>query len=382
MKYTGAEIIIKLLEREGINIVSGIPGGANLPLYNALYKSKIRHILARHEQGAGFIAHGMARATGKTAVCFATSGPGATNLLTAIADAKLDSIPIIAVTGQVPTSFIGTDAFQEVDTYGMTLPITKHNFLVRDARELLYIIPEAFKIAASGRPGPVVIDVPKDVQRQAIEFEQWPDKEKEKATEKINLSDIKHIAGMINEAKRPLLYTGGGIVHSKAHKLLYKLAKKNSIPVTSTLMGLGCFPADDHLYLGMPGMHGARYTNFILNEIDLLLAFGVRFDDRATGNVKKFCPQAKIIHIDIDRSEIDKIKKANFSVAGDIGMALKQIMPFINSDRRGDWIKQIKRIKEKHPFLREKNSDFLHPINLIRTISNLVKPDTIITTDV
>ncbi len=382
MKYTGAEIIIKLLEREGIDIVSGIPGGANLPLYNALYKSKIQHILARHEQGAGFIAHGIARATGKTAVCFATSGPGATNLLTVIADAKLDSIPIIAITGQVPSSFIGTDAFQEVDTYGMTLPITKHNFLVRDARELLYIIPEAFKIAASGRPGPVVIDVPKDVQCQAIEFDQWPDRQKEEDPEEINLSGIKHIAGMINESKRPLLYIGGGIVNSKAHKLLYKLAKRNSIPVTSTLMGLGCFPSGDSLSLGMPGMHGACYTNFILNDVDLLLAFGVRFDDRATGNVKKFCPQAKIVHIDIDRSEIDKIKKSNFSVTGDIGLALKQIMPFINSDRRGDWIRKIEKIKEEHPFLREKNSDFLHPINLIRTISNLVKPDTIITTDV
>ncbi len=382
MKYTGAEIIIKLLEREGINIVSGIPGGANLPLYNALYKSKIRHILARHEQGAGFIAHGMARATGKTAVCFATSGPGATNLLTAVADAKLDSIPIIAITGQVPTSFIGTDAFQEVDTYGMSLPITKHNFLVRDARELLHIIPEAFKIAASGRPGPVLIDIPKDVQRQTVEFAQWPAQQKEKAPEEINLSSIKHIAGMINKSKRPLLYIGGGIVNSKAHKLLYKLAKRNSIPVSSTLMGLGCFSSADPLYLGMPGMHGARYTNFILNEVDLLLAFGVRFDDRATGNVKKFCPQAKIIHIDIDGSEIDKIKKSNFSVAGDIGMALKQIMPFINSDPRRNWIRQIEKTKDKYPFLRENNSDFLHPINLIRTISNLVKPDTIITTDV
>lgn len=382
MKYTGAEIIIKLLERKGITIVSGIPGGANLPLYNALYKSKIRHILARHEQGAGFIAHGIARATGKTAVCFATSGPGATNLLTAIADAKLDSIPIIAITGQVPTSFIGSDAFQEVDTYGMSLPITKHNFLVRDARELLHIIPEAFNIAESGRPGPVLIDVPKDVQRQTIEFDQWPAQEKEKVPEKIDLSAIKHIAGMINEAKRPLLYIGGGIVQSKAHNLLYKLAKKNSIPVVSTLMGLGCFPAEDSLYLGMLGMHGARYTNFILNETDLLLAFGVRFDDRATGNVKKFCPQAKIIHIDIDHSEIDKIKKAKFSVTGDIGMALKQIMSFINSDSRRKWITQVERIKKENPFLIPKNTNSLHPIKLIKKISDLVKSDTIITTDV
>ncbi|NOX97560.1 MAG: acetolactate synthase large subunit, partial [Nitrospirae bacterium] len=308
MKYSGAEIIIKLLERQGIATVAGIPGGANLPIYDRLYESSIEHILVRHEQGAGFIAQGMARATGKAAVCFATSGPGATNLLTAIADAKLDSIPVIAITGQVPTSYLGTDAFQEVDTYGLTLPITKHNFLVRSAKELLTVIPEAFKIAESGRPGPVAIDIPKDVQLAEIEIGAWPEPGRREALSAVDEPCLKRITKMIAEAKRPLLYIGGGIVQANAHKLLYEFAKKNSLPVTSTLMGLGCFPPEDPLYLGMLGMHGARFTNLILNEADLLLAFGVRFDDRATGNIKKFCPRTKIVHIDIDQAEIDKIK--------------------------------------------------------------------------
>lgn len=382
MKYKGAEIIIKLLERQGIKMISGIPGGANLPIYDALYKSKIQHILARHEQGAGFIAHGIARSTGHTAVCFATSGPGATNLLTAIADAKLDSIPIIAITGQVPTSLIGTDAFQEVDTYGMTLPITKHNFLVRNAGELLDVIPEAFKIAGSGRPGPVLIDIPKDVQIEEIEFDKWPDQKKNDDLPDIDISDIEQAAGMINKAKRPLLYIGGGIIHSNASDLLCELAKKNSIPVTSTLMGIGSSPSDDPLYLGMIGMHGARYTNFILNETDLLLAFGVRFDDRATGKVAEFCSHASIIHIDIDKSEINKIKKTNFSIIGDIGSVLKQMIPFINSDNRLDWISHIEKTKADYPFCMSENKDPLYPINLINSISKLVSPDTIITTDV
>lgn len=382
MKYTGAEITIKLLEKQGISIVAGIPGGANLPIYDALYKSKIKHIMARHEQGAGFIAHGMARSTGRAAVCLATSGPEATNLLTAIADAKLDSIPIIAITGQVATSFIGTDAFQEVDTYGLTLPITKHNFLVRSANELLTVVPEAFRIAQSGRPGPVAIDIPKDVQLEKIEIEKWPNQVKVDNSNSINESNVEQVADFINKAKRPLLYIGGGIIHSNASEILYRLAKKNSIPLTSTLMGLGCFPSDDPLYLGMLGMHGARYTNLILSEIDLLLAFGVRFDDRATGNIEEFCGQARIVHIDIDPSEIDKLKQLSFSIVGDIGMALRQMIPFIDSNSRRDWISRIGELRAEHPFLMPDSSDPLHPINLIRSISSLVKPDTVITTDV
>ncbi len=254
MKISGAEITIKLLEKLGIKIIAGIPGGSNLPLYDALCKSGIRHILARHEQGAGFIAQGMARSTGRPAVCFATSGPGATNLVTAIADAKLDSIPIIAITGQVSTSLIGTDAFQEVDTYGLTLPITKHNFLVRKAEELISIIPEAFKIAGAGRPGPVVIDIPKDVQQESIDFAiyKYPGKlqtascshikNNESSDHEIHSNLINNAVEIINKSRRPVIISGGGVIISEANSLLYELAQKNNIPVASTLMGIGSFP--------------------------------------------------------------------------------------------------------------------------------------------
>lgn len=380
MKYSGAQIIIKLLEKYGIDIIAGIPGGANLPLYNALYESKIRHILVRHEQAAGFIAQGIARSTGKPSVCFATSGPGATNLLTAIADAKLDSIPIIAITGQVSSSLIGTDAFQEVDTYGMTIPITKHNFLVKRANELLRIIPEAFRIATSGRPGPVVIDVPKDVQAEQIEFDSWPDKGASQHAHAISGQSAKKIAQMINESKNPLMYIGGGIIASGAESLVYKLAMKNSIPVALTLNGLGAFSPHNELYLGMLGMHAASYTNFIVEEADLILAFGVRFDDRATGHARQFARNARIIHIDIDCAEIDKIKKADFSVCADIKEALQRIIPFVEKNKRNVWLSQIRSKKKKYPISAPK--DKLHPVSIIKAISNLVGPDAIITTDV
>ncbi|MDD4954945.1 MAG: biosynthetic-type acetolactate synthase large subunit [Candidatus Omnitrophica bacterium] len=380
MKYSGAQIIIKLLEKYGIDIIAGIPGGANLQLYNALYESKIRHVLVRHEQSAGFIAQGMARSTGKPAVCFATSGPGVTNLLTAIADAKLDSVPIIAITGQVASSLIGTDAFQEVDTYGMTIPITKHNFLVKRAHELLRIIPEAFRIAANNRPGPVVIDVPKDVQNEEIEFASWPVFSKLQKNHTTSSQAAKKMADAINTSKKPLMYIGGGIIASGAEALIYELAEKNSIPVASTLTGLGAFLPSSRLYLGMLGMHAASYTNFTVEEADLILAFGVRFDDRATGHAQKFCRRAKIMHIDIDYAEIDKIKKADFSVCADIKEALKKILPFVErSDRRG-WLTQIEEKKKKNPKFTPK--DKLHPVNIIKKISDLAGPDAIISTDV
>ncbi|HCY36252.1 MAG: biosynthetic-type acetolactate synthase large subunit [Candidatus Margulisiibacteriota bacterium] len=382
MKYSGAEITIKLLEQQGITTIAGIPGGTNLPLYNALYKSSIRHILARHEQGAGYIAQGIARSSGKTAVCFATSGPGATNLLTAIADAKLDSIPIIGITGQVPTSLIGTDAFQEVDTYGLTLPITKHNFLVRSVSELLTTIPEAFEIAQADRPGPVVIDIPKDVQMSEIEINGWPSISCEKKQKSIDSPKLEQIATMINESKRPILYIGGGIIHSSAHKNLLEFANKNSIPVTCTLMGLGAFPADNSLYLGMLGMHGARHTNYLVKETDLLLAFGVRFDDRATGNIKKFCPEANIIHIDIDQSEINKIKETTHSLTGDIDATIQSLLPLVHNDRRHEWISYVEKIKNRTPVKLPPEADEFHPINIIKTIGNLAERDSIIVTDV
>ncbi|MFA5271708.1 MAG: biosynthetic-type acetolactate synthase large subunit [Candidatus Omnitrophota bacterium] len=380
MRYSGAEIIIKLLERQGIKIIAGIPGGANLPLYNALYKSKIRHILVRHEQSAGFIAQGIARSTGNAAVCFATSGPGATNLLTAIADAKLDSIPIIAITGQVSKGLIGTDAFQEVDTYGMTIPITKHNFLIRNSRELLMVIPEAFRIAASGRPGPVLIDVPKDVQAETIIFDHWPKNHTPQKNCKIDEGRIAKIAQMINNSKRPLMYIGGGIISSGAQNLISRLAKKNSIPVTSTLMGLGAFNAEDPLYLGMLGMHARASTNLLMEESDLIITLGARFDDRATGYVKHFCRNAKIIHIDIDNAEIDKIKSAHFSLCADIGEALKRLIPRVENNKRKGWLFQIEEKRKAYPLFTPK--DILHPVNIIKTISELVGSEAIITTDV
>jgi acetolactate synthase-1/2/3 large subunit len=382
MKYSGAEIIIKLLERQGIKIIAGIPGGANLPLYTALGRSSIRHILTRHEQGAGFIAQGMARSTGRAAVCFATSGPGATNLITAIADAKLDSVPVVAITGQVPSSLIGSDAFQEVDMYGLTVPITKHNYLAKSARDLLQILPESFRIAESDRPGPVAIDVPKDVQQEEVDIEEWPLTLKNHDAVEPHTDRIEQIAELINKSKRPLLYVGGGIIQSGAHGLLYELAKKASIPVTSTLMGLGCFPPDDPLYLGMLGMHGSRSTNYIINEADLLLAFGVRFDDRATGNVGKFCPNAAIVHVDIDPSEINKIKQAHASISGDIGTVLKHMIPLVNCDARPDWLALVNRMRADYPFLMPDRNDLYHPINIIKTISGLAAPDTIVATDV
>jgi acetolactate synthase-1/2/3 large subunit len=382
MKYSGAEIIIKMLEMHGIETIAGIPGGANLPLYNALYNSRIRHILARHEQGAGFIAQGMARSTGKPAVCFATSGPGATNLITAIADAKLDSIPIIAITGQVSTALMGTDAFQEADTYGMTIPITKHNFLVRDASDLINTINRAFEIAMEGRPGPVLIDVPKDIQTQIVEIERFFIDTPQTGNYSLNIEDIQKAALMINSCKKPVIYMGGGIIHSDAFKEVIAFAEKGSLPLTSTLMGLGCMPANHPLYIGMLGMHGARYTNHILEEADLLIALGVRFDDRATGNVAKFCPNASILHIDIDPAELNKIKTATIGISGNVKDILNQIEPMVNRNERMPWHQMIERLKTEQPFSFPIDKDVFHPLNLIRTVASLVSDDTIITTDV
>ncbi len=382
MILSGAELIIKYLEHAGIRIVAGIPGGANLPLYDALSRSKIQHVLARHEQGAGFIAHGIARSTGKAAVCLATSGPGVTNLVTAIADAKLDSVPIIAITGQVSVQSLGTDAFQEVDTCGITRPITKHNYLVKSAAELIEILPQAFNLATTGRPGPVLIDVPKDVQFEKIEFTGWPDVIEQRDCKSIPAKRIKKIADMIHDSKKPVFYIGGGIINSCSSDLIRKLSRKNSIPVASTLMGLGAFPSSDPLYLGMLGMHAARYTNFIFDEADLVLAFGVRFDDRATGSVDEFCIHASVIHIDIDRAEINKIKNADLPFVGDLRYILKDLVHIINKDDRTDWLLKIKAIKGKYPFIKPDLCNLSNPLSLIMRISEIAGKETIITTDV
>lgn len=383
MKYNGSEVTIKLLELHGINIIAGIPGGYILPLYDALYKSNIKHILARHEQGAAFMAQGVARSTGKPAVCFATSGPGATNLLTAIADAKLDSIPIIAITGQVPYDCIGTDSFQEVDTYGLTIPITKHNYIIRSVEELFTIIPEAFRLAMDGRPGPIVIDIPKDVQLAEIEVDTWPEIDLNYSKDYINENyQLQDIAEIINNSKKPIIYAGGGIINSNASSALYNLAKKANIPVALTLMGLGCFPTDDPLYLGMLGMHGSRYTNLLINEADVILAFGVRFDDRATGNIRKFCPNAKIVHVEIDEVEINKLRDTYYALVGDIRIVLEDLIHYIKDNPRTDWLNEVKSYKEKYPFVLPPKEDTFHPINIIKYIHDIVPETTIVTTDV
>ncbi|NRX27175.1 acetolactate synthase-1/2/3 large subunit [Clostridium beijerinckii] len=344
---------------------------------------KIKHILARHEQGAGFIAQGISRSTNKVGVCFATSGPGVTNLLTAIADAKLDSIPLVAITGQVPLSAIGTDAFQEVDAYGLTIPITKHNFLIRNIHELFTVIKEAFKIALEGRPGPVLVDIPKNIQNEFIDLEDFPseiESEDLPKRDSIKSSTLYCIAELINDSKKPIIYAGGGVVNSNASSNLYKIAKKNNIPVSLSLMGLGAFPCDDELSIGMLGMHGAPYTNYLLNEADLILALGVRFDDRATGNIEKFCPNASIIHIDIDPSEINKVKTSSLSMIANVDDFLEDILPHIESKSRNTWRERVKCFKSKYPLPSYKN--ILHPANIIPFVGNIVSSDAVITTDV
>jgi len=379
---TGAQIVVRLLERQGVRTVAGIPGGAILPIYDALSKSEIHHVLARHEQGGGFMAQGMARATGVPAVCMASSGPGATNLLTAIADAKLDSIPLVAVTGQVPKPMIGTDAFQEVDTYGLSIPITKHNFLVGSADDLLTVIPRAFRIAASGRPGPVLVDIPKDVQNQLVDVDEWPAPGCADVVPPPDVELIGRAAAMINAAAKPVLYLGGGVVHSGAAEAAVALAQKARLPTVMTLMALGAMPVDHSLSLGMLGMHGARCTNLALDECDLLIAVGARFDDRATGKVAGFCPQAKIIHIDIDPSELDKIKTAHVGIAGTCVRSLELLQPVIESPQRHAWLARVASLKADHPLRMPGIDDPRTPYGLIRAVANCLDDEATITTDV
>ena len=382
-EMTGAECTIRLLERQGITTISGIPGGANLPLYDALSRSeKITHILARHEQGAGFIAQGMARTTGKPAVCLATSGPGVTNIVTAIADAKLDSVPLVCITGQVPTPLIGTDAFQEVDTYGMSIPITKHNFLVRSAEELLTVIPEAFRIAASGRPGPVLVDIPRDVQLEQIVIDAFPEPAVADAPPEVADADIATAAKMINNAARPVLWVGGGVVAAQADTICKNLAETASMPVTMTLMGLSVIPRDHDLNIGMLGMHAERYTNMVMEGCDLIVAAGVRFDDRATGKVNEFCPNAKIIHIDIDHCELDKLRSASLGILGDIRDVFSKLLPKIETKSRTEWIGYIAALKTAFPPHSPVESGFESPQKFIRLVGELSDDSTIVTTDV
>jgi len=383
MKTTGANLLRILLERQDIHTLPGIPGGAILPFYDALHGSAIRHVLARHEQGAGFIAQGMARVTGRAAACLATSGPGATNLLTAIADARLDSVPLVAITGQVSQALIGTDAFQEVDTYGLTLPITKHNFLVRNAAELLDVVPLAFQLAESGRPGPVAIDVPKDVQNASIDVDTLPEPGKRQPLPPCPEEKIDMLAQLLAHAQHPVLYLGGGVIASDASALARALAHRASAPVVSTLMALGAIPPDDPLYMGMLGMHGTQGTNLLLEEADLVLAIGARFDDRATGKVAEFCPRATIVHIDIDPAEIGKIKTAFLGLVGDAADILRRLLDCLPPQTRPAWRARAAELRTAYPLAHPRRGENpLHPVNLCRFFGEQLPDDTIITTDV
>lgn len=383
MQMTGAELIVRLLERQGVRTVAGIPGGAILPLYDALSGSEsIRHVLARHEQGAGFMAQGMARVSGRPEVCFASSGPGATNLVTAIADAMLDSIPMVAITGQVPLPMIGTDAFQEVDIYGMTVPITKHNFLVRSASELLEVIPQAFRIAMSGRPGPVLVDVPKDVQNQLVSFADLPEPAVPESLPGVDLAAIEKAARMINEAERPVLYLGGGVIHANASSLAVTLAEQAGLPTTMTLMGLGAMPVDHPLSIGMLGMHAARYTNYVLEEADVLICVGARFDDRAIGKAAQFCPRASIVHIDIDPSELNKIKTAHVAINGDVAAVLEALLPRIKGALRKRWLSHVESLKSRFPMEKPGLDDPRSHYGLVHAVAAALDDEAIITTDV
>ena len=382
MKTTGATLIMRLLERQGITTVAGIPGGANLPLYDALRVSGIRHVLARHEQGAGFIAQGMARATGAAAVCFGTSGPGATNLVTAIADAKLDSIPLIAVTGQVPRAMIGTDAFQEIDTYGLTIPITKHNFLVRSPAELCEVIPEAFRIAVSGRPGPVVVDVPKDVQSETIELDRLPEPGRADPPPPVDADEVARAAELINAARRPVFLVGAGVIAAGGSPLLRRVAEKAAVPVAATLLGLGAMPHDHPLFLGMVGMHAARCTNLLLDECDLLVGLGIRFDDRAIGKAAAFCPRAAIVHVDIDPSELGKIKRPALGIVADVGEVLRELEPRIAPAHRCAWIARMASLRAAHPLAMPGADDPRQPYGIIRHAAALAGRDCLVTSDV
>lgn len=346
MLLSGAEIIMECLLREGVDVMFGYPGGAILPTYDAMTKyPQIHHVLVRHEQGASHMADGYARATGKVGVAIATSGPGATNLVTGLATAMMDSSPIVAITGQVARGSIGTDAFQETDVTGVTLPVTKHNYLVGDVEELAYIMREAFYIARSGRPGPVLIDVPKDVQIQKTEFV-YPEGDivlpGYRPAQQAPEDQIAEAVKLINQAERPVILAGHGILMSRASLELRELAERGGIPITLTLLGKGAIPEDHPLVIGMMGMHGVAASNHAIQESDLLIALGMRFDDRVTGNLKTYAPHARKIHIEIDPSEINKNVKVDVGIAGDVRTVLTQILPGVEVKQHPEWISRIR----------------------------------------
>ncbi|MCX6669648.1 MAG: acetolactate synthase large subunit [Methanothrix sp.] len=381
-KMTGAQAVLESLKREGVDVVFGLPGGVLLPLYDAIYQSDLRHILVRHEQGAAHMADGYARATGKVGVCLATSGPGATNLVTGIANAYMDSVPMVAITGQVNTWLIGKDAFQEADITGITLPITKHNYLLRSAREISRVFREAFYIAHSGRPGPVLIDLPRDVTVEEVEFT-WPEVNLPgyHPSFKVHEMQIKKAAKLLMDAERPVIYVGGGVKYADAHRELFDLATKINAPVTTTLMGVGCFPEDHPLSLGMLGMHGTKYANYSIQESDLILAVGARFDDRVTGKIASFAPRAKIVHIDVDPAEIGKNVRVDIPVVGDARNALAALAKEVVPKPRSAWNEKIEAWKKDHPLRYIPDINIIKPQFVIEKLCELA-PDAIITTEV
>jgi len=385
MKMTGAQIICESMVREGVEVIFGIIGGAILPLYDTLPQyPQLHHILVRHEQGAAHAAEGYARATGRVGVCMATSGPGATNLVTGIANAYLDSVPMVAITGQVARPFIGKDAFQETDITGITLPITKHNYLVLDVGSLANIVKEAFYLARTGRPGPVLIDLPRDVQMEQVEFN-YPSKVDlpgYKPTFQGHPAQIKKAAKLINEAQSSLIIAGRGVIISGAYTELKQLAETAQIPVITTLLGISCFPESHVLSFGMLGMHGMAYANMAVNAADLIIAIGMRFDDRATAKVSAFAPHARIIHIDIDPAEIGKNVRVDVPIVGDVKVVLQELNKLITSAENIDWVRQLDDWRREHPSTVIRDSDKLLPQYVIRQIYEVTQGEAIIVSGV
>ncbi len=379
MQLTGSQIIMECLKEQKVEYIFGYPGGQIMPVYNALYDYTdcFKHIRTSHEQGAVHAADGYARSTGKVGVCFATSGPGATNTVTGIATAYMDSVPLVVITGQVPLNMIGKDSFQEVDITGISLPITKHNFFIKNINELAESIRSAFEIAQSGRPGPVLIDVPKNFQIDTTEYVRT-EIEKPDTVNKYEKSDLEKIADLINKAKKPVIYAGGGVIISEAADELSKFVKKTQIPVLNTLMGLGSFPRTEKLSLGMIGMHGFREANLAINNSDLILAIGARFSDRVTGDTNRFATKSEVVHIDIDESEISKNVKANYPLIGNIKNILSELIPMVEKRDRVQWIDEI--LKWKKP-QKSESTEFL-PENILRVANEVLENDTLVTTEV
>ena len=389
MKLTGAQLVCESLIKEGVDTIFGLPGGAILPLYQTLPEySELRHILVRHEQGAAHAADGYARVTGKAGVAWATSGPGATNLITGIATAQMDSVPMVVITGQVSRASIGSDAFQETDTTGISLPVTKHNYLVMDAADIPRIIKEAFHLATTGRPSPVLVDIPKDVFTEEVEYPDgflYPESINlpgYKPSLSGNTAQIKRAAKLINQSKKPVILAGHGIIFSGAYKELKGLAEKAQIPVITTLLGISSFPEDHVLSVGMPGMHGVAYASLAIEDADLLIALGMRFDDRITGKPSEFAKTSRKIHVDIDPSEIGKNVPVDVPVVGDVKNVLDKMIEYVESNTHVEWIQHIEKLKSDHPSLQIRDTDKLLPQYIIHELSEATKGKAIMVTGV